>query len=100
MDLAMPTRHVPYTFAEVAVREINMETAKLTVRLPKADLDFAKRYARAHRMTLTELIDRHLRRLRSREESEIHPEIEKISGLLPTDVDAKAEFHQHLLDKH
>ena len=50
-----------------------METAKLTVRLPKADIEFAKRYARAHHLTLTELIDRHFRRLRSQEESEIHP---------------------------
>ncbi len=77
-----------------------METAKLTVRLPKADIEFAKRYARAHRITLTELIDRHFRRLRSREESEIHPEVEKISGLVPAEVDAEAEYHEHLLDKH
>src|SRR3954462_4175960 len=41
-----------------------METAKLTVRLPKTDLDFAKEYAQAHRITVTELIDRYLRSLR------------------------------------
>jgi hypothetical protein len=33
-----------------------METAKLTVRLPKDDIEFAKRYARSHRITVTELI--------------------------------------------
>jgi hypothetical protein len=43
-----------------------METVKLTVRLPKNDLDFAKQYAQAHRITVTELIDRYLRSLRSR----------------------------------
>lgn len=37
-----------------------METAKLTVRLPKRDLEFAKEYAQAHRITVTELIDRYL----------------------------------------
>lgn len=77
-----------------------MDTAKLTIRLPKADIEFAKRYARAHRITLTDLIDRHLRRLRSQEESGIRPEIEKISGLVPADVDAEAEYHEHLLQKH
>ncbi len=77
-----------------------MDTAKLTVRLPKAHIEFAKRYARAHRLTLTELIDRHFRRLRGREEGEIHPEVEKISGLVPPTVDAEAEYHEHLLKKH
>ena len=76
-----------------------MTIAKLTVRLPKADIEFAKRYARAHHLTLTELIDRHFRRLRSQGE-EIHPEIEKISGLVPSSIDAEAEYHEHLLKKH
>ncbi len=43
-----------------------METAKLTVRLPKQDLEFAEQYARARRITLSELVDRYLRRLRIR----------------------------------
>ena len=77
-----------------------MTTAKLTVRLPRANIEFAKRYARAHRITLTELIDRHFRRLRSQEKGEIHPEVEKISGLVASDVDAEAEYHEHLLKKH
>ncbi len=77
-----------------------MDTAKLTVHLPKANIGFAKRYARAHRLTLTELIDRHFRRLRSQEGGGIHPEVERISGLVPSDVDAEAEYHEHLLKKH
>jgi hypothetical protein len=76
-----------------------METVKLTVRLPKNDLDFAKQYAQAHRITVTELIDRFLRSLRSGT-GEIHPEVEKISGLIPATVDAKADYRQHVLEKH
>jgi hypothetical protein len=45
-----------------------METAKLTVRLPKQDLEFAEQYARARRITLNELVDRLLRHLRNSEE--------------------------------
>ncbi len=77
-----------------------METAKVTVRLPIEDIEFAKRYAQTHRITLTELIDRHFRQLRSQAESEIHPEVEKISGLVPQSVDAKAEYHEHLMKRH
>ncbi|NJL29285.1 MAG: hypothetical protein HC897_16075 [Thermoanaerobaculia bacterium] len=44
-----------------------METAVLTVRLPKQDLEFAERYARDRHMTLSELVDRLLMRLRSSE---------------------------------
>lgn len=42
-----------------------METAKLTVRLPKQDLEFAEQYARARRITLNELVDRLLQGLRN-----------------------------------
>ena len=76
-----------------------METVKLTVRLPKKDVDLAKEYAQAHRITVTELIDRFLRSLRGGT-CTIHPEVEKISGLVPATVDAKAEYRQHVLEKH
>jgi hypothetical protein len=77
-----------------------METAKLTVRLPKKDLEFAKKYAQEHRITVTELIDRYLRRLQGEQPAIIHPDVEKISGLVPADVDAEALYRQHLMEKH
>lgn len=77
-----------------------MSTTKLTVRLPERDLEFAKRYAQEHRITVTELIDRYFRQLRALQESSIHPEVEKISGLIPADIDAKALYHEHVARKH
>lgn len=77
-----------------------MQTAKLTIRLPQDSIAFAKQYARAHRITLTELIARHLRRLQSEEGGEIHPMVQKLSGLIPPEVDAEAEYHEYLLKKH
>lgn len=77
-----------------------MSTTKLTVRLPQKDLEFAKRYAQEHRITVTELIDRYFRQLRALQESSIHPEVEKISGLIPADIDAKALYHEHVASKH
>jgi Family of unknown function (DUF6364) len=77
-----------------------METAKLTVRLPKRDLEFAKRYAQEHRITVTELIIRSLKRLQGEPQVWIHPEVEKILGVIPAEVDAAAEYHEHMLRKH
>ena len=76
-----------------------METVKLTVRLPKSHLDFAKQYAQAHRITVTELIDRYLECLQGRTGA-IHPEVEKISGLIPPEVDARAEYREHVRGRH
>lgn len=43
-----------------------MTTAELTIRLPLEDLEFAENYAREHRVSLAELVDRQIRRLRER----------------------------------
>ncbi len=45
-----------------------METAKLTVRIPKQALEFAEQYARARRITVNKLVDQLLRRLRNSEQ--------------------------------
>jgi len=36
-----------------------MPTRKLTVRLPEEDIDFARRFAARHGLTMTQLIDRY-----------------------------------------
>jgi hypothetical protein len=76
-----------------------MDTVKLTVRLPKGDLEFAKKYAQEHRITMTELIDRYLRGLRAGAGA-IRAEVEDISGLIPPEVSARAEYREHILSKH
>ena len=74
---------------------------KLTVRLPDENLDYLKRYAADRGLTVTEVLDRFLTRLREgAEERPVHPEVEKISGLVPPDVDARALYREHLLEKH
>lgn len=76
------------------------DSVKLTVRLPREDLAFAKRYAEQHGITVTEFIDRYLRRMRAMEEEALAPDIEAISGLIPSDIDAKAEMFEHRAVKH
>lgn len=74
---------------------------KLTVRLPEENVKFVKRYAAEHDATVTDVLNRFLTRLRqSRDPSKVHPEVAKISGLAPADVDAVALYHEGLIEKH
>lgn len=75
------------------------ETAKLTVGIPQEDMEFAKRYAKAHGITVTEVIDRHLRHLRILEQTPIDIEVEKLAGLLPLDIDAEEAYREHLANR-
>jgi hypothetical protein len=72
-----------------------MNDAKMTIRLPTAELDFAKSYARRSGFSLTTLISRYLTRLRSVTEGEVPNEIKAIAGLVPPKVDVRAEYRAH-----
>lgn len=76
------------------------ETVKLTIRLPREDVAFAKAYAKAHGLTVTEVIDRYLRRMRSVDERSLSPELDAITGLVPREINAEEEYGRHLLEKH
>ncbi|MCK2097681.1 DUF6364 family protein [Thauera aromatica] len=75
------------------------DTAKLTIRLPREDLDFAKAFVKAHGVSVTEVIDRYLRSLR-RQEEKPEPEVQRITGLIPADVDGMEAYRSHLHEKH
>ncbi len=72
-----------------------MNDAKMTIRLPISELEFAKSYARRSGFSLTALISRYLVRLQSLTEGEIPDEIKDIAGLVPPKVDARAEYRAH-----
>lgn len=77
-----------------------METNKLTVRLPASEIRFIKDFAKRHGMTVTELIRRYFTRLQTPHQNAIHPEIAKLTGNIPSSIDAIAEHQRHLYDKH
>jgi len=79
---------------------VESEHAKLTIRLPRKDLEFAKAYSRAHGLSVTEFIDRYLRRMRAQEQHTPALELEAITGLVPADVDAESEYRRHTAEKH
>lgn len=76
------------------------QTTKLTIRLPKQDIAFAKAYAKAHGLSVTEIIDRYLRRMKALEQRTPSAALETITGLVPSDVDAEGEYRCHVLERH
>ena len=77
-----------------------MDTQKLTVRLPADDIAFLKEYARHRGITVTEALHRYVYRLRELARADIHPEVSRFAGLVPSDVDAREAHAGRLAEKH
>lgn len=77
-----------------------MSTRKLTIRLPEEEIDFARKYAARHGLTMTQLIDRYLKALQRRPEGQLDPDIVRFSGIIPEDLDARDEYHGGMAEKH
>lgn len=77
-----------------------MKIAKLTIRLPDADLALAKRYAREEGLTLASLILRYFDRLSQTTTGDIPPEVRAVAGVVPAQPDARNEYRRHVLGKH
>lgn len=77
-----------------------LATKKLTVRLPQDDLQFIKRYAKKHNVTVTELVKRYFGQLRQSSDHSIDPRLLAITGLLPKKAGDNQEYYDHLEKKH
>lgn len=76
------------------------ETTKLTIRLPKWQVEFAKRFAKNNGVTVTEVISRYLERLQADNPDELHPEVQKLVGIIPPDTDIDALRLEYLTEKY
>ena len=73
---------------------------KLTVRVPRHLLVNAKRYAKAHQTTLTELISAYLQHIPTESEVLDHaPVVRRLTGLLSPDVSID-DHKKHLEEKY
>jgi hypothetical protein len=77
-----------------------METQKLTVRLPVDDIAYLKGYAQKQGITVTEVLHRYIYRLRELKPVDIHPEVSRLSGLVPSNFDPKEAYTRYLEEKH
>jgi hypothetical protein len=91
---------MPYIFNMIAIQQqsegkMPMNDAKMTIRLPVSELEFAKAYAKRSGFSLTALVSRYLARLQSLTKGEVPHEIKAIAGLVPPEVNARAEYRAH-----
>ncbi len=81
---------------------------KLTLKLDKFVIEQAKEYASSHKRSLSRIIESYLKLLINRNQKEnesdieISPFVKSMStGIkIPTDLDYKSEFLNHLIKKH
>lgn len=76
------------------------DTTKLTIRLPRDQVEFVKRFAKASGLTVTEVISRYLDHLRAQTPGELSEELRKVVGIIPSGTDLDAARFQHLSEKH
>lgn len=77
-----------------------METAKLTVRVPRPLLEGAKRYASEGNTTLTQLITEFLRQLDTASDPlSAAPIVQRLSGVLTEDTGIE-DYHRYLEEKY
>ena len=72
----------------------------LTIQIPAEDLRYAEAYGARHGISLAELFDRYLRTLRELEHFQPSPSVQEITGLVPSDIDVKAIYQNHLTEKY
>ena len=77
-----------------------MEETKLTIRIDRATLERAKRYARQHGTSLTRLVTSHLERLGVDDEAAGDtPVTRRLTGVLPPEASLQ-DYRDHLERKH
>jgi hypothetical protein len=77
-----------------------MEDTKLTIRVPQAVLEEAKRYARRHETSITRLVSEYLRRLGADEDPlGTAPIVRRLSGILSPQVTV-ADYRAYLEEKY
>ena len=73
---------------------------RMTVRVPRKYLDNAKRYARAHNTTLTELVTAYLQHFPLETESfDQAPVVRQLTGILSKEVSLE-DYRAHLDEKY
>ena len=77
-----------------------MAETKLTIRIDRATLASAKKYAQAHGTSLTRLVTSHLERLGAHDEAAGEaPVTRRLTGVLPPEASLQ-DYREHLERKH
>lgn len=76
------------------------EKKKLTLRLNQRLIEQAKEYATQHNISVSELVETYFLYLDLEREPAHTPLVQRLTGLLPADVDVKQEYEEYLIEKY
>ena len=77
-----------------------MEQTTLTLRLTKSEANFLKNYAKRNKKSVSDLIEQYIYQLKEISNTNIHPDIKKISGIIPDNINVEKIYAEHILEKH
>jgi len=77
-----------------------MPNAELTIEMPAEEVDFLKAYAKEHGTTVATLMARYAQALRNAPRRPPHPANVQFTGTIPSEVDAREAYLQHMVEKH
>ena len=77
-----------------------MATKTITIHIPEEDARFVEEYAQKHGRSVDEVLDTYIKQLQQRESGGLHPEVKKMTGILPADIEVEEEYYRHIMEKH
>lgn len=77
-----------------------METETITLELSRTHLVFAKSYAEKHGTTISDLFIDYLCSLENMKKNSHHSSLEKITGIIPENIDAEKTYRDYLTEKY
>ena len=76
------------------------EKKKLTLRLNQRLIKQAKEYAAQHNISVSELVETYFLHLDRKKEPTHTPLVQRLTGILPADVNVKQEYEDYLEEKY
>jgi hypothetical protein len=89
-----------YVRQEVFANMTIQEKKKLTLRLNQQLIKQAKEYAAQHNISVSELVETYFLHLDSEKEPTHTPLVQRLTGILPADVDVEQEYEEYLVEKY
>ncbi len=76
------------------------EKKKLTLRLNQQLIKQAKEYAAQHNISVSELVETYFLHLNPEKEPTHTLLVQRLTGILPADIDVKQEYEEYLFEKY
>ena len=77
-----------------------MAKKTLQVELPEEEVNFMESYARKQGKSVAEFLEQYIQRLQTLDADSLHPEVTRMTGILPEHLDVESEYYEYIREKH